>query len=418
MAPPYKLIDEATGLVVETDGNKWQGMDVPVGNPIEIFNTSGAWARISPGALIRPPDGPVTPPVDPPVNPPVVPPVDPPVDPPVVPPIDPTLPPVSGIPTMALPAPTTSAELQALANDAATKRYVVQLAPGTKITLDRTIIFKQAQHDGSVWGMDLNWAQLDWAGPAGGDMIRAEGVSGAANRGFVLTNGQFYGGGWWQDRGRANQAGACVRIRCELGDPMAYYKPTLQNLYTSYAVNGFVFEGAVFEFMHLNLHAENMTGDGMLAKSVNYTEGGQTKQAVMSNVFGVGPNMSRNGGSGITTGYSHNVIMGSFVQNSQYAINAPQGLRVGAFNNGENTGESLIKLGGDGYGSVIMANEMSSGWIGVNNENAPTTGPSKYVLDAAGAPVQPNNEASGKMGNHVATYGTADAHAGETRVRK
>jgi hypothetical protein len=395
----------------------WQGV-----NPLNpVFLRTGWQTQFN--ANVIPAEPPV---VDPPV---VVPPVEPPVvEPPVEPepePIPPVEPPVVEPPVVqppaqyvinivggSLPQPKTGAELQALADAAAAGRFVQVLAPGTKVTLDRTIIFKQAQHDGSVWGMDLNWAQLDWAGPALGDMIRCEGVTGAANRAFVLTNGQLYGGGWWQDRGRANQAGACLRISAKGGDPMAYYKPTLQNLYASYAQYGFVFEGAVFEFSHINLHAENMTKDGMLAVSA----GG----AIMSNVFGIAPNMSRNGGSGINTGYSHNVIMGSFIQNSQFGINAPDGLRVAAFNNGENTGESLIRLGYDGYGSVIFGNEMSTGAVSVNNEGAPSTGHSRFILDVPPGltPTLPNNNesATDRMFNHVASYGGGDALV--KRVRK
>ncbi len=306
-----------------------------------------------------------------------------------------------------LPKPTNTAELQALADAAAANSYVVVLAPGTKITLTDTIVFRQPSHDGSVWGMDCSWAQLDWAGPAGAPMVKAEGVSGAANRGFVFINAQLYGGGYWTDRGRANQAGVCLLIDCPGGDSMAFYKATLHNIYTSYAGAGFQFRGAVFEFAPFNLHAENHTGNGMEAVSV----GG----AVMSNVFNIAPNMSRNGGSGIYTGYSHNVLMGSFIQNSRYGIEAPDGLRVAAFNNGENTGESLIKLGYDGYGSVIFANEMSTGYVGINNEGASSTGYSKYVLDApAGNPMFPNN--TDPKDNHVAGYG--GAVPSELRVRK
>src|SRR5882672_4947960 len=291
-----------------------------------------------------------------------------------------------------LPKPTTTAQLQALANAAASTRTVITLAPGTVIDIDQTIVFRQTEHGGEVWGIDGSWAQINWVGAGGQDMFRFEGVTGVANRGFVLMNFQLYGGGY--DR---PPAGACLRIRAQGGTAMDIYKPTLQNIYTSYAEYGFVFEGAVFEFSHINLHAENMRKDGMLAQSL----GG----AIMSNVFGIAPNMSRNGGSGINTGYSHNIIMGSFIQNSQYGIYAPQGLRVGAFNNGENTGQSLFKLDGPGYGTVIYANEMSTGDIPVNNFGLPSSGLSKFILDApANVPAPSNTEVKD---NHVATYNGA-----------
>jgi hypothetical protein len=52
MTPPYKLIDQATDLPVETDGKKWENMDVAAGKPIEL---SSEGTRISPGTLVRPP---------------------------------------------------------------------------------------------------------------------------------------------------------------------------------------------------------------------------------------------------------------------------------------------------------------------------------------------------------------------------
>lgn len=295
-----------------------------------------------------------------------------------------------------LPKPTTTAQLQALWDDAAANKYVVRLAPGTKINLDQTIVIKQTGHDGSVWGVDGGFAQIDWVGAAGQDMFRVEGINGEPNRGFVCVNFQFYGGGY--DRA---PAGACLRIYCPGGDNMAYYKPTLQNLYTSYATNGFVFEGAVFEFSNINLHAENHRGDGMVAISV----GG----AIMSNVFTIAPNMSRNGGYGINTGWSHNVIMGSFIQNSKGGIFGPEGLRVGAFNNGENTGEALFFLPGNAYGTVLYGNEASTGWMAPNNFGLPST-EMKYLLNGVASTLEHDG--------HIAGYNAADAHAAEIRVRK
>jgi hypothetical protein len=59
MAPPYKLIDVATGQVVQTDGQSWDNMDTQPGNTIEVYSgtvTGGPNARISPGEIIRPPN--------------------------------------------------------------------------------------------------------------------------------------------------------------------------------------------------------------------------------------------------------------------------------------------------------------------------------------------------------------------------
>ncbi len=363
----FKLVNAETGQAVVDDAGKgWDAMQWPDDAVVEIFDVR-TWTRISPGRLtVKASEQPAEPP-----------------------PLEPPPTQVGG----SLPHPRTMDELQVLADAAAANRFVQTLAPGTKIKADKTLVLRQAQHDGSVWGIDGSWAQIDWAGPAGHDMVRVEGIVGAANRGFVFTNFQLYGGGWWQDRGRGGQAGACLRIRCLGGDPSAYYKATLHNIYTSYAEYGFVFEGAVFEFAPFNLHAENMTKDGMLAISAD--------GSIMSNVFNIAPNMSRNGGAGIRTGFSHNVIMGSFIQNSEAAVVAPSGLRVAAFNNGENTGRSMFVVPTSGYGSVLLANELSTGGLTVRNEDAPSTGPSQFLLDGAADVIEEHN--------HVASYGAGDA---------
>jgi hypothetical protein len=228
-----------------------------------------------------------------------------------------------------------------------------------------------------------------------------------ANYGFVFTRFQLNGGGYWTKQGRGGQAGACFRIRCLGGDEMAYYKPTLQDIYASYAEYGFVFEGAVFEFSHINLHAENMSKDGILAQSFKKPDG---NYAVMSNAFGIAPNMSRNLGAGIRTAYSHNIIMGSFILNGQGGVVAPQGLRVGAFNNGENTGEALFDIGGNGYGTVLLANEASSNTETIARQfegsQWVTYGvPMQYVMKLpAGDDGQGGEGKVTQHDNHIATY--------------
>lgn len=307
-----------------------------------------------------------------------------------------------------LPAPTTGAQLQTLFDAAASTRSVLMLAPSVKITLTSTIVISQPSHDGNPWGMDGNWAQIEWGGAGGQDMFRVEGYAGVPNRGFVLMNFAMFGNGYL-----GSPAEACIRIQCPGGDNEAYYKSTLHNLYLSYATYGLVLDGAVFELAPFNIHCENHRSHGMTAVS----NGG----AIMSNCFSIAPNMSRNGGSGIYSSESHNIIMGSFIHNSRYAIEGFGGMRVVAFCNGENTGESMIKLGDDGYGTTILACEHSAGNVASNNFGLPSTGLSKYVLDSpSGNPLLPNNNGTGiefwtnQKDCHVSEYNGASGG----RVRK
>ena len=357
------------------------GMDAAEGEYIEVYkgkDPGNPYARISGGALLRPTEDGGNPDPGPDPGP------------------DPNPPDLGDIEMVGLPLPKTGDELQAIINDAAAKGYVACLAPGTKLNLTKTIVIKQNSHGGEVWGINGNWAQLDWTGPAGQDMIRVEGVNGVSNRGFVFQQFQLYGGGY--DKA---PCGACFKITCPGGDSMSYYKSTIHSIYASYGTVGFVFEGAVFEFAPFNLHGENMREDGMRAVSM----GG----AIMSNCFNIAPNMSRNAGFGINTGYSHNIVMGSFINNSKGGVYAPGGLRVAAFNNGENTGEAVFQVPSNGYGSVLLANEGSTGWMAPNNFGAPST-QMRYLLAGQSSVTERDG--------HIATYGAAESHKEEIRVRK
>jgi hypothetical protein len=198
-------------------------------------------------------------------------------------------------------------------------------------------------------------------------------------------------------------------LRAPLGDVGALYKFTLRDIYTSCGTYGIVLQGAVFEGMCENVHGENHIKDGMFMEHTNV---GQSNPGIVSNVQLIHPNMSRNLGAGVRSVYS-NAAFGSFVLNAEAGIVAPQGLRLGFANNGENTGEAVYVVPRDGYGSYILYSEASTDastharrWDGSKNNWVSVGKPTLYLL-SRGAGVT-------ETGNHIATYGGAQ---GSSAVR-
>ena len=278
----------------------------------------------------------------------------------------------------------------------ADENLVVMFDPRTRVTLTRTITIRQPKHDGTTWGANGNHAKIEWAGPGGADMIVYQGVKGVANRGLFLEKFYLYGGGY--DR---PAAGACLKLYAPDGDEGSIYKFTLRDIYTAYGTYGIVLQGAVFEGMCENVHGENHRKDGMFMQHTNINK---DNRGIVSNIQLIHPNMSRNFGAGVRSVYSCNAVFGSFVLNAQGGIVAPDGLRIGFANNGENTGEAVYVVPNNGYGSNILysegstdgsthAREMVNGqWVSVGK-------PQLYLLSGAAGVNQ--------VGNHVATYGGA-----------
>lgn len=262
--------------------------------------------------------------------------------------IDTTPPP----PLSSFPRIVNRTELQALFNKVASESYVEILAPGCKINIDGPTELKQLEHDGGLWGVDFSYAQINYVGPGGQDMVTVRGVKGAANRGLVLKNVQMFGNGY-----SGNPANYCLKVYAPEGDPGSFYKPTIENIFTSYAVHGVGFIGAVFELMALNIHAENHRGHGIV---MAHTHTPNEHQGIVSNVMLVHPNSSRNKGAGILSVNSANIILGSFVLNAEGGIVAPDGLRLGFGNNAENSGEAAFVVPQAGWGSNVIYNEASS----------------------------------------------------------
>jgi hypothetical protein len=277
--------------------------------------------------------------------------------------------------------------------------YVPMFDPRTQVTLTRTITVRQKDNDGCPWGANGNFAKVNWAGPDNADMIVYQGVKGVQNRGLFLEKFYLFGNGY-----QGNPCGACLKLYAPDGDAGALYKFTLRDIYTAYGTYGIVLQGAVFEGMCENVHGENHRKDGMLMQHTNVTK---DNRGIVSNIQLIHPNMSRNLGAGVRSVYSCNAAFGSFVLNADGGIVAPEGLRLGFANNGENTGEAVYVVPSNGYGSNIIYSEGSTDGATharqfVNGKWVSVGKPQLYLL-SRGAGVN-------ETGNHVATYGGADGN--------
>lgn len=375
MAPPYKLIDEATGqTVVGTNGQPFENMDTAVGDTIEVYSgtaESGPSQRMSPGSAVRPPD--------------TVPP-----DPTPIPP-DPT-----PAPGDSMDFPTTEDQLAKLLQSYADNQIIGQLDPRTKITQTKPILVQQKSNDGGPWGVNGNGARLMWKGPAGQDMLTYAGVQGVNNRGLTIKGLYMDGNGY-----AAAPAGACLKLSAPLGDNGPIYKFLVEDVMTGYATNGLFIEGGVYEGLCLNVHAENHAADGIFMQSL-------PNGAVVSNVSLMHPNASRNFGAGIHAVYSCDIIFGSFVLNALGGVVAPTGLRSAKSCNGENTGEAVFVIGSmGGYGTVISTCEGSTDGVTLcrkfENGNWVNVGkPEFYLINWSDGP---SATATTEVYNHMSYYG-------------
>ena len=281
----------------------------------------------------------------------------------------------------------------------ADENYVPLFDPRTNVTLTRTITVRQHRNDGSPWGANGNLAKVSWAGPANADMIVYRGVKGVQNRGLFLEKFSLSGNGY-----QGNPCGACLKLHAPDGDDGPLYKFTLRDIYTSYGTYGIVLQGAVFEGMCENVHGENHRKDGMLMQNTNVQ---RQDRGIVSNVQLIHPNMSRNFGAGVRSVYSCNAAFGSFILNAEAGIVAPDGLRLGFANNGENTGEAVYVVPSNGYGSNIIYSEASTDGSTharqfVNGQWVSIGKPQLYLLSGASGINQ--------TGNHVASYGGASGN--------
>jgi hypothetical protein len=226
--------------------------------------------------------------------------------------------------------------------------FVGMLDPRTAVEVERTITIAQPGHEGSPWGVNGNYAKVNWVGPGGDDMLVFRGTKGVGNRNLVVEKLSLFGNGY-----AGIPCGDCLKLYAPEGDPGSIYKFTLRDLYLSCGTRGLVLQGAVFEGMGLNIHSENHRGDG-IAMENTYTEG--EHQGIVSNVMLIHPNSSRNSGAGIRSVQSANIFMGSFILNAHGGVIAPDGLRYAAACNGENTGEAVFVVPYAGWGSEVSSN--------------------------------------------------------------
>lgn len=291
--------------------------------------------------------------------------------------------------------PRNGAELAEALQGFADMRIVGMFDPRTEVELERNVTISQPTADGNPWGVNGNYAKINWVGPPGEDMVIYRGIKGIANRCLVIEKLVLFGNGYAGAR-----CGDCLKLSAPEGDPGSIYKFTLRDIYTSYGRRGIVFEGAVFEGMGENIHAENHTGNGI--EMVNtYTPG--EHQGIVSNVMLVHPNSSRNNGAGIRSVQSCNMIFGSFILNGEGGVVAPDGLRFAMASNGENTGESVFVVPYNGWGSEVVSNSgatdgqtIAMDWS--TGQPVPVGKIAKFLLDNAARDVPQSN-------NSMVNYG-------------
>jgi hypothetical protein len=253
--------------------------------------------------------------------------------------------------------PTTADQLKDCLQTAADEYRVAMLDPRTNINLDKTVLIQQRSNDGSSWGVNGNHAHLNWTGPWGGDMLVYQGKNGVSNRLLYIEKLNLYGGGY-EGQSVAN---FCLKLYAPDGDPGSLYKFTLRDVFANYATYGIGIVGAVFEGFLDNCHGENNAKDGLYMESTGLD--GSAPWSIVSNVMAIHPNFSRNLGAGVRSVNSANYLLGSFVNNAEGGIVAPDGLRAAAFCNGENTGESLFVVPYNGWGSYLFDNSASTNGV-------------------------------------------------------
>lgn len=306
--------------------------------------------------------------------------------------------------------PKTEADFRAAMLAECAAGRVALFDPRTDVTLTDTLVIP-ANGSGSTWGANGNFAKIGWDGGTGKPMIRVEGVNGLSGRGFWFEKFNMSGG--FSDPNWA-PADACLMLDAPLGDGGPLYKFTIRDIFVSSANYGVHLRGGVYEGALINVHAENNLLDGIFAEHTNIPG---NAPGIISNLTILLPNSSRNLGAAVRTVNSTNIAFGSFINNGRGVV-APEGLRVGAFSNGENTGESLYELGSNGYGSLIIGNEGSTEGTVVARRFNGTTGlwedvglPMRYLLDGPAGILEEFN--------HMSTYGSAlSLPDGTVRVRK
>lgn len=232
--------------------------------------------------------------------------------------------------------PTSRAELQAVLQAAADSQTVAVLDPATDVTVDSTVEIVQRKSTSQMWGVIGNGAKIRSAIRSQTPVLKYTVVvtdrqNGTNSRGLMIQTLDIIG---------SYRDGPGLMIHAPSGiGPI--YRAVIRDNSTSLSggLGALHIKGAVFELLVDGHMSENCKQHGVAIEH----DGG----AIVSNCMIHALNSSRNAKAGLyTTSNSVDVVQGSFVNNGECGINAPNGLRSAAFVNGENTGQFVFRVGG------------------------------------------------------------------------
>lgn len=156
----------------------------------------------------------------------------------------------------------------------------------------------------------------------------------------------------------------------------AVWLSTFRNIQSSWCrAAGIRVQGEVFESAFYSLDVKDNYGHGIEFSNAS---------GVISNCMVYGTNASRNVKAGVALldgCGSVDLIGGSMISNGSCGIDAGNGIRNARYINGENTGETLIRIPFSAYPSQIVGCNMSSS--GIVNPYNPDNKPAQYVIMGA-----------------------------------
>lgn len=223
----------------------------------------------------------------------------------------------------------------------------------------------------------------------GSDVIRID--TRARNRSLLIQGLHIDGGG---HEGR--RSGNCLRLQA--AKDLDLYKFTLRDIWVDFCGrNGVDIEGAVFEGAIYNLQTENNTLSGIRLAHDTVPGGGQ---GIVSNIFLIGANASRNRRYGVEAANgatSIQLTQFSLVNNHMGGALFPWGARSVTSGNCENSGSICIDMPASTYTSAIWNVEASTDCHTAGKDG---TGAMKYLYRYQG-PAEKLNQAF----NSVVSYG-------------
>lgn len=263
---------------------------------------------------------------------------------------------------------TTQAQFVTAVNAAISGCYVVNFATGSKFFVTGTMDFVLGDcgHTPVGWnGNGLTITNEKGAVNNGKGIIRI--TSSDQNRSFIATGTAVHGGGY-----QGFNSGDCVTVtQATANRPI--YKFTLRDWWIDYCGrHGLVLSGDVYEGSVWNLNSENNNNSGLY---LSHLPG----HMILSNIFLIGINSSRNKAYGVEAGNAANGIQltqFSFVNNAKGGALFPWGVRSVTSGNCENSGQVCVDVGTALIGTTIFNVEASTD-CGV--QHAGGTGIMKYA---------------------------------------